>query len=378
MVFRMKAQRNWIGVLFAACVGVVPFMVSAQELRVGVDDLIIEQNLDGGYDLWIRKREGLNSVLLTESTADPEKRVHSYALRNPEYHPANGDEKRLLDGEFLDTSKGLYSLVDSTPESHAVLGEAFRIFVPYVVEYGYPWSREGEIMVLDGTWLNIRAFSEAYGSYEGDFQDNPFVLRVVQLPTEGPPEDNYMDDTLDSFREIASEGKGAAVLSTGEMDVVDRIGAILGQVPGGSLDLVLALDTTSSMKNDIPYLHEFLPPLLREVTGAYRNFRIGMVLYKDYMEEYLTKVIPFETNMNTFQRLLGSVRVHGGRDIPEAVYEAIYVGIHNFPWSAENRLLILVGDAPPHPKPRGKVTKEMVFRDAEDFGIEVNTIILPQ
>ena len=81
----------------------------AQALFLASEDLMIEQSLDGGYDLYIRKTRGIESVLLTESSADPEKRVHSFALRNPEYHPQNGDERRMLDGEFLDTSRGVYS-----------------------------------------------------------------------------------------------------------------------------------------------------------------------------------------------------------------------------------------------------------------------------
>ena len=47
----------------------------------------------------------------------------------------------MLNGEFLDPEKKLYSLIDSTPEPHDVLGSAFRIFIPYIVKYGYDWSR---------------------------------------------------------------------------------------------------------------------------------------------------------------------------------------------------------------------------------------------
>lgn len=103
-----------------------------------------------------------------------------------------------------------------------------------------------------------------------------------------------------------------------------------------------------------------------------------MVLYKDYMEQYTTKVFPFVTDLSFAQNVLDTVRVFGGRDIPEAVYEALYAGIHGFPWAAQKRKIILVGDAPPHPKPRGRITKEIVYADAQRYDVELHTIILPQ
>ena len=356
-----------------SCVG-----AAALDLTIGPDDLKMEQGKDGGYHLWVRKKPDVKSVLLTESTADPERNEPVYALRNPVYHPVNGDEKRMLDGEFLDTSGGLFSLIDSTPEPFDEFGEAFHIYIPYVVEFGYPWSREGEIPVLDGVYLNVRAFPLIYADYDGGFHDNPFVLRLVQKPLEGPPEDNYMADTLREYREIAAEGGGEAILSTGEGDILDKIRDLVDDTEGGSLDLVLALDTTESMRNDMPHLRESLVPLLEDVAAGYESLRFGIVFYKDYMEQYVTRVVEFEPDMSKAQRILDTIRVFGGRDIPEAVYEALYAGIHGYPWASESKMIILVGDAPPHPRPRGRITKEMVYEDAQALDIELHTIILPQ
>jgi len=40
--------------------------------------------------------------------------------------------------------------------------------------------------------------------------------------------------------------------------------------------------------------------------------------------------------------------------------------------------MILIGDAPPHPKPRGKITKEMQEDAAKEKNIKVSAILLPQ
>ncbi len=351
---------------------------SSDDLAVTLKDIRIDQNIKGGYDLYIRKKKCINSVLLTESTADPKKKNPAYALRNPSYDPVNGDEKRILNGKFLETKrKHLYFLVDSTPEKDKHFGEAFHIFIPYIVVYGYSWSRSGEIQVLDGTFLNIRTFSKPYADYTGLFRDNPFVLRVIQKPPKELPEGKYMKEAVDAFKSIAREGGGEAVKALGKDDMVNKVGDILDRVKGDSIDLVLALDTTESMYDDMPVLKKRIIPLLREHLKRFKSFRVGVLLYKDYMEEYLYKPFPFESSLGIVKRYIDGIRVSGGRDLPEAVYEALYGSIHSYRWMAKAREIILIGDAPPHPRPRGKITKEMVFRDAKKLGIKINTIILP-
>jgi Mg-chelatase subunit ChlD len=103
-----------------------------------------------------------------------------------------------------------------------------------------------------------------------------------------------------------------------------------------------------------------------------------MVLYKDYFDEYLNQVVPFTGDFGRFQQILNSIRVSGGRDIPEAVYEALYEAAVKFPWEAESKLVILIGDAPPHPRPRGEITKELVDEAVKEQGVKIHAIILPQ
>ena len=357
---------------FGICI-VVP--LHAQDLNIGSGDLRIEQRVDGGFHLFIRQKPDIGSVLLTESTRDPLFREENYAYRAAEWNAVNGDEVRVIDGVPLPQENKIYSLIDSTVEWHPELGWAFHIYIPYIIHYGYAGGRNGEVYVVDGTYLNIRAFYYAYGDYRGPFKDNPFILRVTQEPLSGPPEGNYMKDTVDTFTEIAGTN---VRYSTGPADLVDRIKETLEKEKGKALDIVLCLDTTGSMRDDIDVIRLKLIPMLQEIISGFPSFRIGMVLYKDYHEEYISKVIPFTEDFNLFQRDLNAIRVGGGRDIPEAVYEALYAGATKFPWEAETRMMILIGDAPPHPRPRGKITKEMVNQEAGARGIQVHAIILPQ
>ena len=137
-------------------------------------------------------------------------------------------------------------------------------------------------------------------------------------------------------------------------------------------------DTTKSMENDIEFVKKGLVKVVSESFNRFDPVRIGILYYRDYFELYMIKTFSFSDDMKKIQKTINSARVHGGTDTPEAVYEALYDAIHKYPWQARNRLIILIGDAPPHPRPRGKVTADMVFKDAKNLNILINTIILPQ
>jgi Mg-chelatase subunit ChlD len=257
------------------------------------------------------------------------------------------------------------------------MGEVFHIFIPWIINFGYQNTRNGEVYVSDGTYFNIRAFSLPYGDYRGSFRDNPFTLEVIQKVPEDPPTGEYLKATEDAFKEITESGKGELIYSKGPEDLVEKIKAALEREKGKSVDIVLCLDTTNSMKNDIDAVRSRLIPMLSGIIADFSGFRIGMVLYKDYYDEYLNRVIPFTGDFSVFQKNLNAIVVRGGGDIPEAVHEALYTGATKFPWEAESRLMILIGDAPPHLRQRGKISKAMVDAEVEKNNIKVNAIILP-
>lgn len=355
------------------------FSLFAGDLSITSEDLTLELRADGGFHLFIRKKPDISSVLLAETTRDPSLRNDNYTYRAGEWNAVNGDEIRILNGVPIPRESRVYSLVSSTVVSHPVLGEAFHIYIPHILYYGYEGiGRHGEVYLTDGTYLNIRAFALPYADYHGAFADNPFILEARQEPPPGPPRGIYITEALASFTEIAKSSGGEVIYSRGPDDVADLIKEILKNEKGKTLDVVLCLDTTNSMKKYINPVREKLIPALDELVSGFPSFRIGMVLYKDYYDEYLTKIIPFTSNFNLFQRDLNAIQVRGGGDIPEAVYEAIYDGAVKFSWEAESRIIILIGDGPPHPRPRGKIVKNMSDNALSERGITAHTIILPQ
>lgn len=398
-------------VIAASSLALPVWAAGPEALTIRSADIRIEQRGDAGYHLFVRAREGLGSVLLVETTKDPGGVSDNYAYRAEAWNPVNGDEKRMLDGAFLDPARGIWSLIDSTPEPDPQFGQAFHIFIPWVVAYGYSWSRHGREFIADGTFINIRAFSKPFADYSGPFLDNPYRVSVTQkpLPRPAPPApapapapaplapsaseapaapaepapvpvpdtSMYMPETIRSFEAIAESGRGSVSYSLGEADIVPVLARILDGAKGPELDLVICLDTTESMADDIDAVKLSLPAMVKEKTARFSSFRLGLVLYKDYFEDYVVKRMEFTRDMAAFTRAVTSVRVSGGRDIPEAVYEALYEALTGYDWSASTRMIVLIGDAPAHPLPRGRIDKSMVEKKSRELEVSIDAIILP-
>ncbi len=348
-------------------------------LTLGVGDVTVEAR-DDGYHLLIRRVPGAASVLLTEAFELPDHKLATYALRAVAPNPANDGEKRLLDGKFLPPSHR--SLMSSSPVAAAGGGEAFRIVVPRLVEYGSqanPNSRYGRLDVqatlasADAPfWFSIRVFSKPYADYSGSYKDNAFSLESFLVQTPRPSQDQYEQGLVEGFSRF-----GEAYRSTGIDDALGRVRRAL-DAGGDSLDMVLAIDTTKSMVENLKSVKANLLGPIRQEVRRFKSFRIGLVFYRDYMEDYLARPVAFTTDLDQVQRDLNRASAEGGGDIPEAVIEALWTGLNSFDWKADNRVLLLMGDAPPHPTPRGNPTEAGVRQRAAEKKVEIQMILLPQ
>lgn len=362
--------------------------LSAQEVTLAPEDLYIETD-EEGFHLWVKKQPDINSVMITESTEDPEDERSVFAYRAFDYNEINGSEKRILNGEFLDA--GYNFLLDSTPEDHELLGEAFHIYIPSSVTYGYPWSREGQVDIGEGSWINLRTFPLPFGDYSEGFSDNPFIFatRMPEPEIAAPEEEVSVAAALlpetpavpaasdeSVFEEVARETDGEFATEVNGDGAVDRIGKILDKYKGKEVDLALVVDTTVSMKDDVEFIRKRLIPLVEEKIEGFKSVRIGLVLYRDYKESYLTRSYPLEEHFGETQRILDSIKVAGGRDIPEAVFEGLWEAQTAYDWQGEEKIIVQIGDAPPHDEPRGEVTREMVYEYAREEGISIYPILL--
>ena len=348
----------------------------SKDLSIAKEDTFVLPGNNGGFHLYIRAKADIKSVLLTETTQDPKLKLHNYAYRDPSFNEINGNEKRMLNGEVLDISKGLYSLIDSTIEENSPIGRAFHIWIPRVIVYGYSWTRNGELEVVDGTFINIRAFELPFGDYKGAFTDNPFVLKIDEIML------NYIHEAVSSFKDITGKSGGSLLYARSSLDVIPLIKKLVvtESSKNTELDLMFVLDCTESMKPHIEKTKSDMLSLLEKMKEHFSSLNVGLVLYKDYYDDFVVKEASvFTKDIKNFSNILKNVKVSGGGDIPEAVYEGLYLALREG-WRLSDKKvvkkIILIGDAPPHAKPRGRVKKIDVENMASKKGIEISTILL--
>lgn len=374
-----------------------PLLIKPEDIRLVPE----ESNSFGdaqGYHLYVRKLPKMESIMLVETTKDPEGKNDSYAYRALEYNNVNGDEIRYLNGKKLESEYSKYSLMDSTPEKDEQFGQAFHIYIPHQMEYGYPWARNGKVTIDRGTFINIRAFSKKYGDYTGDYYDNAYMFDLgpkVVIHREKPqpaPAAEPVPVLTDDYNPVASAKFGEIsdflTYSKGPETIVDDIMAALDNInPKRKVDVVFAIDATGSMQDDVDQLRKEWVPRLVAALHDFDEIRLGLLLYRDYPDNFRYKSLPvrfydFTSDIKTFERNLNGFTIKGneGGDIPEAVYEALYGSLEFYSWNpAAQKKIILIGDAEPHPTPRGtkKYTKELVMKLAAEKEIQIDAIITP-
>ncbi len=348
-------------------------------LTVKADDVRVEARADG-YHLFVRALPGRQSLLLTEAFELPDHKLATYALRSPDPVPLLKDEPRLLDGKPLKQPHN--SLVTSTVTPDEALGPSFHLLIPPVVEFGNrnnPNTRWGQTDVKESLagpthnfWFSLRAFAKPYADYTGAYQDNAFELKAFLTQVSVPTTNRYEKGLVEGFSRL-----GDSYQAEGIQDALKRLNRTL-EKPGESLDMVLVIDTTKSMIANLKAVKaDLLGPVAEEVK-RFKSFRIGLVFYRDYMENYLTQTVGFQSDLNAVQRDLNRAVADGGGDIPEAVVEALWAGVTQFSWKAESRVVLLLGDAPQHPAPRGAITETQLRQVADSKNVEIQLILLPQ
>lgn len=119
-----------------------------------------------------------------------------------------------------------------------------------------------------------------------------------------------------------------------------------------AVDLAFVVDTTGSMGSLIAAAQNQMISMLEELTRAANiNLWLGVVEYRDHppQDNMLYKVYPLTEDLQKAQKAIRGLQATGGGDEPEAVLDGIVAACNELLWwKHSRRLIVLVGDAPPH------------------------------
>ena len=117
------------------------------------------------------------------------------------------------------------------------------------------------------------------------------------------------------------------------------------------LDLMLMIDTTGSMSDELRYLQKELEDVLHRIGQAGEGVSIHMSVnfYRDEGDDYIVRDFEFTgDHASALQQLLRQ-EADGGGDYPEAVHQALDSIVYGHQWRNDAvKLCFFVLDAPPH------------------------------
>ena len=153
----------------------------------------------------------------------------------------------------------------------------------------------------------------------------------------------------------------------------------------GSLDLVLALDTTGSMGGLIERAKVELWGIVDQLAASHPDqaqrppgsIRIGLVAYRDRGDEYVTQLFDLTSDIDLAYATLTAFEADGGGDGPESVNQGLYDAVHGMQWQPgadRQRAIILAGDAPPHMDYANDVPWNETVEAAGRAGIAIHAI----
>ncbi len=119
----------------------------------------------------------------------------------------------------------------------------------------------------------------------------------------------------------------------------------------GQLDLMLMVDTTGSMRDELQYLQKELEDVISRVSGSAESLsiRVSVNFYRDEGDEYVIRSFDFTEDISKAVSQLNVQTTAGGGDYPEAVHKALDDIVHGHQWRNDAvKLCFFVLDAPPH------------------------------
>ncbi len=162
----------------------------------------------------------------------------------------------------------------------------------------------------------------------------------------------HMKGTLKIFARFSADTGGVAVESASAAEVPGDIKVVIATgVPAGEpVDLVFVVDSTGSMRDDIDAVKADMRSIMAELTATNPDRQIGIVVYRDVGEEYVSKtVLSLTADEEAIVEAIGSIEVDAGGDTREHVYAGIDTALSEQPWrSGSSQHIVLMGDAPPH------------------------------
>ncbi|KLN59242.1 von Willebrand factor, type A [Kiloniella spongiae] len=145
------------------------------------------------------------------------------------------------------------------------------------------------------------------------------------------------------------------------------------------IEVAFVLDTTGSMADLIDGAKRKIWSIANTIVDIHPDANIEMALigYRDIGDDYVIKSYDMSPDIQGLYGNLVHFQANGGGDTPEAVNEALDASVRQLDWTEgedTQRIVFLVGDAPPHMDYENAPKYPEVIKAARKEGIIVNAV----
>jgi hypothetical protein len=182
------------------------------------------------------------------------------------------------------------------------------------------------------------------------------------------------------FSAVISRGQTSvqATIKPGGPEQVVTLAALKDNSGPVGVDMVFLLDATGSMGDEIDKIKASVGSIaqrIEQLPGSSAP-RFGLVAFRDRGDEFVTRSWDFTSDIQQFSTNLSGIYAGGGGDMPESVNAGLHDAIHLPGWADNStgrhlRMIVLVGDAPPHIDYQGDYRYPDLLQEASADGIKI-------
>ena len=145
-------------------------------------------------------------------------------------------------------------------------------------------------------------------------------------------------------------GPATGQLGTGLGEGAAQFARYVAELRETGLDVVFVIDATGSMDWVLDEVKLRVRDIISWVRDLVPIARFGVVTFRDVDDpEFVVRAQPLTYSTRKLERFLANTRGAGGGSLGESVFAGVRTGVEEAGWRrAGKRLLILIGDAPPH------------------------------
>ncbi|MFT7612068.1 MAG: hypothetical protein ACI9J3_001017 [Parvicellaceae bacterium] len=187
-------------------------------------------------------------------------------------------------------------------------------------------------------------------------------------------ENNFGNLAVSYFGDMASGLNGKAFYAEGAEDIMLNIMEILSTRLNDGTDLVLLIDKTGSMEDDLETVKRGLT-MIETHLKKYPNVNIAVASYGDinWHGELWFNSSEMDNDISKISKFMDGYTIMPNPDTPESVNEGIMKVVDNTDWTPGNkRMILVIGDAPSQKPPFSRYTSDQVVAHCDSMGVKFN------